>query len=719
MTGTTNYCDVFYQPGEAPVFCYRSGMAVYEETLTNGVLVSSGYNAAGYPLNVLTGFPSRLNPQTWTEPSAFHIELDGQSLDFGLKFVDFQVEKNPEGQPEKTKTVLTLESEIKPVLIRVHTLLDGTQMFSRYIEIENCSKEPMNVSRLSLLSGGIETMERAALTGEKDVSKLYSVGYFDNDSWGREGEFAWHDLNPDTLTVDCRFGRSRFRHPLIFIRNNVMGTIYFSQIGWSGGCRFSVDYKAHPEQNNTALAFNAEITAYNPMFVLRPGEVLTTPEVHMGVIAGGLDEAVNEMHAHIRKSVLNMPEADCSACVVGAGMGAEHDMSVETSKAFIRQFAQMGAEIFIIDAGWACPPEDLDWFGYNGINIPDAKRYPNGLEELSDYCHSHGMKFALWVEIERVAKRAKIYEEHPEWRAYHIYGDRSEGYLDFTVPEAAQWAEEELARIITEYKMDLLRVDYNVSVADYFNLRDTGSGRKECLTLRHFQAVYKMYQNLKRRFPDVIFENCAGGGGRTDLGMMKAFHHTWVSDWQKAPHSVMITNGMTMALPPERVDRLFAGMGCHEFGTFDTHMRNTMLTHMSLNVVAPAATYANPLQMEFVQHSVDIYKNFIRKFLPSSKVYHHTPEAVKALEDGYSVLEIASADGHQGAIAAFTLTCAKKDSFVVIPKGIDVTVNYKVTLDNSRRTFTVSGYDLMTNGIRITIPGSMSSELILLEAITE
>ena len=41
------YCDVFYQPGENPVFCYRTGLAVYEETLYHGVLVSSGYNAAG------------------------------------------------------------------------------------------------------------------------------------------------------------------------------------------------------------------------------------------------------------------------------------------------------------------------------------------------------------------------------------------------------------------------------------------------------------------------------------------------------------------------------------------------------------------------------------------------------------------------------------------------------------------------------------------------
>ena len=120
--------------------------------------------------------------------------------------------------------------------------------------------------------------------------------------------------------------------------------------------------------------------------------------------------------------------------------------------------------------------------------------------------------------------------------------------------------------------------------------------------------------------------------------MMKAFNHTWVSDCQCAPHSLYITNGMTMALPPERVDRLFAGMGCHSFGSFDLQMRNTMLTHMSLNVVAPASASLIPLQMEFVIHSTDIYKEFIRPILPTAKMCHHTPDSSESLKDGFSAL---------------------------------------------------------------------------------
>ena len=711
MINSQSFRNVYYQPGENPVFCYRSGLAVREEILLNGVLVSSGHNAAGYPLDVLSGFPSRLNHGDFAEPSAFNIEIDGQSIDYRLEFVDFSIEESE----KSTESILTIRSGIKPVTLRIHTVVDGTQMLTRYIEIINTSDKPVCLSRLSLLSGGLEAFDRRPLANGKKTDEIYSVGYFTNDQWGREGEFAWRKLMPDTLCVDTRFGRDRFRHPLIFIRNNITGVIYSCQTGWSGGCRFSVDYNATEERSFTSLAFKAEITSHKPITVIGAGEAFVTPEVHFGIICGGLDDAVNDMHAHIRKSVLCMPEADPTACLVGAGMGAEHTMSVEDSKDFMRQFASLGAEVFIIDAGWECPPEkQTQWGDFNGLNIPDPDRYPNGLGELSDYCRSLGMKFGLWVDIETIGRLSETGKNRPEWRGCNIFGNRSGNYLDMSNPEAARWAEDELARIITEYKLDLLRVDHNVSFRDYFAIRDTGSGIPECVSVKHINTVYKMYENLKKRFSDVIFENCAGGGARTDLGMMKNFNHTWVSDCQRAPHSVMITNGMTLALPPERVDRLFAGMGCHEQGSLDLHMRNTMLTHMTLNVIAPVGAQLNPVQADFVRHSVDVYKNFIRSFLPEAKIYHHTPESSCRPENG-CILEIASPDGRKGAIGVFALSDEKKD-FIIIPEGINAGMNYRITLDNSGAAFDVSGYELMTKGLKIAVPSSLSSELLLFEA---
>ncbi len=694
------YFRIDYKYTDSHIFSYRSGLMFYEERFAEGMLVTSGYNASGYPLDTLQNMPTRLDSSDWQEPSVFNIELDGQSVDFRLKFIDFSIEEDE----NKAEGILTLESELKPVRIKIHTVLDGTQMFTRWFEIENLSANDMNLSRLSLISGGLENIQKKRFACKNDIEKFYTLGYFENTHWAREGLFTLRNITPDTLTIDTRFGRDRFRHPLVFLKSNVTGLMFFSQLAYSGGCRFSIDYNATEEDDDTYISLTAEITSYNPLTVIEANENFITPEVHMGVIMGGIDDAVNEMHAHTRKM---LPE---TSLLVGFGMGAEHDMSVDCTKEYMRQAAEMGAEAFLVDAGWYCPPdEQMRWGEYCGDNYPHPDRYPNGIREISDYCHELGMKFCLWTDIENIGLRSKMKNVHPEWFAKDIYGRPADSLVDMTNPEALKWCEDELARMIEECNMDMLRVDNNGSYRSYYGIGENG----ECLSLRRFNAIYKMYDNLRKRFPDVIFENCAGGGGRTDLGLMNYFSHTWVSDNQRAPYSVMITNGMTLALPPEKVDRLFAGMGCHDQGSLDLHMRNAMLGHMSLNTIAPFGSTCNPLQMDFVKHSIDIYKNFIRDFLPTAKIYHHTPDTKENIKNGYSCLEISAENKEKGAVACFTLSSPSADTFTVFPKGIDAGKTYIVTLDNSGDEFEVSGRQLMTHGINIKIPTALSSELIL------
>ena len=67
-------------------------------------------------------------------------------------------------------------------------------------------------------------------------------------------------------------------------------------------------------------------------------------------------------------------------------------------------------------------------------------------------------------------------------------------------------------------------------------------------------------------------------------------------------------------------------------------------------------------------------------------------------------------------MTVITLANATAD-VLICPKGIDVGRTYEVTLDNSRTSFTVSGYELSTSGVRVKIPTALSSELVLYRAI--
>ena len=118
--------------------------------------------------------------------------------------------------------------------------------------------------------------------------------------------------------------------------------------------------------------------------------------------------------------------------------------------------------------------------------------------------------------------------------------------------------------------------------------------------------------------------------------------------------------------------------------------------------------------MDFVRHSVEIYKSFIRPFLANSKIYHHTPDPKKS---DFSILELTASDKTKGVIAAFILA-GIKGSINIRAKGADQSKQYKVTLDNDGCSFVVSGRELKQNGIIVDIPSSMSSELVLYE-VTE
>ena len=474
------------------------------------------------------------------------------------------------------------------------------------------------------------------------------------------------------------------------------------------------------------VSFKMSLDAPKPLIVLAPGERFEMPKVHIGMLQGELDDAVNSMHTHIRRSVFTQPVACCRRGWVEGGMGAERLMSVEATKHFTDTMAAVGAETMIIDAGWNCPPgkEQHEWSRYPGDWYPDAERYPNGIDEIRDYIHGKGLLFGLWLELERLGDASKAKKEHPEWIARR-YDGQDNVLLDMTNPEAVAWAEGELTRVIEEYKVDLFRLDFNTHISGWLCSTDK-DGIPENTYIRYYQNTNAMYNRLKRKFPNVIFENCASGGSRTDVEFVSNFSHTWVSDWNIAPRSFAITNGMTMVLPPEYVDRLVSGMNCHTRASLDFQVRNTIFGRPTTNDYNAMGSDMNLDQIAFVKHTFDIYKVHIRPYIDGSKIYHHTPELVSGFggaggvveqPQGVGILERASEDGKHGVIGIFKLSdSGDEDLAIVYPRGIDPSLMYRVTFDNSLATASVSGMMLANEGLRVRLAGAMISELLIYEA---
>ena len=698
-------------------FTYRSGKTVYEECLENGKLVTDGWNGAGFELNVLDSCPRRLDSRRFTLPFAFSLEVNGFSLNEKWKYVDFTQEKSiNENGCEIIVSTLALENENQPVKVYVKTLIDSTAVLTRWLEVENAGDKSIALGSVSPIAGGLEFTENVPFTiPGKTAEDIYDIGYFEYSQWGHEGAYRRHKLPAAGYSVCGRYMTDRYRHPMFTLENKITGVIYIAQLAFTGGYAF--DFYLDNRDGNAALSYKMRIDGPNPLTVLNPGEKYETPKCHIGMLYGSLDDAVNEMHSHMRKSVFLLPDPDDICGYVESGMGPERDMTVEYSKHYIDTAAMVGAETFIIDAGWYCPPgkECEEWGSRTGDWYPDKERYKNGIEEVRDYAEGRGLKFGLWMDLETFGHKSEVFKNHPDWVLKTPDGNPTI-VADMTNPEVAAFVEGELVRVIEEYKIKLFRLDNNRSFADtFFCGQKEESG--ECSQAKYFKAVYEMYDRVHRKYPDVIFENCAGGGGRTDLGLMPSFTHTWVSDWQIAPRSVLITNGMTMALPPEKVDRLISGMESHKIASLPFIARHAIFGRPTVNDFNTINTAFNPEQIDFVKHTFDIYKNIIRPFAKNGKIYHHTPEIYGENPTGDCVLERSAEDKSTSVIGIFRLFGTPEDKYVTVyPKGIDASRTYEVTFDNEGAKATVSGYSLKNEGIKVYLPTALTSELVIIES---
>ncbi len=723
-----DFRDIYvHAEGEAIIFCYRTGMTVYEEKFEGGRYTAAGWNTSGYTLNVLDSFPTRIPTDAFIEAQAFDIEADGMSLSWNWEYVGFEQSEETVGKTGAALThgIVTLKSAVKPVVVRVHTLIDGTPILNRWIEVVNTGDRPVNLNEAVPLSGGIEVTDgwKDYMTGAPDPAKIYSLGYMDNAQWGHEGSFRWHDMPNAELAFGGKYLRDRHRQPFFLLRNNLTGTMMIGQMGWSGGYRFSFDLDAETAQ--AKMSCRLEMASQKPLLILTPGETFETPAVHVGMLHGDLDDAVNAMHAHLRRSVFTMPDARGVVGWFEGGMGPERMMDVAATRHFADTLAAIGGETLIIDAGWYCPPGAAlaEWHPRAGDWYPNGDRYPNGIKEIRDYIHEKGLLFGLWFDLERIGSMSRAAQEHPEWISRTYIQGMENSQLNMAIPEAAAWAEAELVRCIEEYGVEVFRLDYNLGLHTILNVVDLGNG-PESNYVRYYKNTNDMYRRLRQRFPEVIFENCAGGGGRMDVGFLANFTHTWISDWNVAPRSMAIVNGMTMALPPEMCDRLVGGMNCHTRGSLDFQARLTLFGRPTSNDYNAVGSKMNPDQIAFIRHTMEIYKDFIRPFAADCRTYHHTPEimagqgaGVAEHPNGTAVIERASADGDRSVIGIFRLANAVKEEFTVVyPRGIDGSRRFLVTCDNTGATFSMAGSELLQNGLRIRLEGSIVSELVTIRA---
>jgi alpha-galactosidase len=695
---------------------FVSGHTVYVEGLVNGMW-QGRYWSAGGRINV---------PYELTADDAFSLHLTSGALNSGWEWAGAHEEAN--GRNGARHFVVELKNPARSVALKIHTVLDGTAILERWLEITNTGNKPVGITQVFPWTSHLWRTPYYDDTTTSWSGDLFKLGTFSRITHGWEGWLQWQPVKDSFVHQESHVGHG-FKAPFFVLRNELAGEYFIGHLAWSGN--WDLDFSAHSMPFGSAQAgpggygpgkyadlwFKAGPWATIPQRVISAGESVSTPSIHMGPVQGDLDTAVQAMHEHVRRTVMPPRDPKRAYLVQYAVPGDQGyiakfagDLAGMNEKNIYDQIdmaKELGAELFIVDAGW--------WDVYGDWNY-STSRFPHGLRPISDYVHKNGMLFGLYNEVTGGRgdwTHGNIYKQHPEWFVPPY------ALVDMTNPQAVEYLYQQIKKMVEDYKVDLFRLDYNPGF-DYEMNQHTREGIPENDYWRYYENTYKLFERVKRDFPELILQQAAAGGGRNDLGFVSRFDEQYTTDGLDMPVVLQDLSGQTLGLPIEMFATAF-GIPAHSVnrGHLDTHLRVTFsLGTPWLAPVAPTLKDMNPEIVSEYHYYADLYKRFIRPIMPTCRIFHHAP--VNA-EDGveqnpWFAMEFDSPDRNRGW-ATFVKLYPGKDDYHFFPKGLDPAKTYKVTFDRLKSSITVSGLELLQKGVPVHLESVEDSELLLFEAV--
>ena len=428
----------------------------------------------------------------------------------------------------------TLEIELCDPLTQLHiflqySVLPAYDVICRSVRYENHGAEALHL--LDVSSACVDF-----------YGQDYQILNLHGD-WLRERSAEWVPVCHGVQSFDSKRGMSGHMHTpcLMLCEKGVSpehGQAYGMMLVYSGSFRCF----AEGTDTGTTRA-GIGINPFGFDWLLQPGEAFQTPEaicVHSG---GGLTQLSQRFHRVLRERLCRGVWRDRERPVlINNWEGTYFDFDEEKLLQIAQSGAALGAELFVLDDGWFGKRKDDrsslgDWY-------PNPDKLPNGLAPLSARVHALGMKFGLWVEPEMVSPDSDLYRLHPDW-CLHVPGrertqHRQQLVLDLSRQEICGYLLETLSRLFTEAQVDYVKWDCNR------NINETISPMQ---AHQYMLGLYALLEKLTARFPDILFESCAGGGGRFDAGMLHYMPQTWTSDETDALRRVPIQYGTALLYP--------------------------------------------------------------------------------------------------------------------------------------------------------------------------
>ena len=290
--------------GSNPGIRFNSGLTVCDEELRNGRWVSRYWDSSGQVIADIQ-IDAERQQMDLLPVDAFKLEIEGQNLSGTWKWIG--ASKSEVHNPDGLLVTAELESSVRPIRVKLQTLLSGGPVMVRWLEVQNTGQRPTAISNVSPWSGQLWHTPNYVEKLHPDSANVYDVGYAQYDKWGYEGAWRFDPVVNETKIISGDRGKSGWGHPTFFARNNATGEWFVASLAWSANWKIRVTSKVEKSPvdrsdsidrpvNDARLFFEMGPSSFDPVLrVLEPGESVKTPETHILCMKSDLDHVTQAL----------------------------------------------------------------------------------------------------------------------------------------------------------------------------------------------------------------------------------------------------------------------------------------------------------------------------------------------------------------------------------------------------------------------------------------
>ncbi|KAF4809549.1 Alpha-galactosidase 2 [Colletotrichum tropicale] len=483
---------------------------------------------------------------------------------------------------------------------------------------------------------------------------------------------------------------------------------------WGFSLVYTGSFSAEVEKGSQG--FTRAMIGFNPYqlsWPLGPGETLTTPEVVAIYSNTGIGGMSRKFHRLYRKHLMRSKfVTEPRPALLNSWEGLYFNYNESTVYDLAQEAAQLGVKLFVLDDGWFGQeyPRLNDTAGLGDWTV-NPTRFPDGLPSLVNKVtnlqvtnSSDKLQFGLWFEPEMVNPNSTLYHEHPDWALhagpYPRTIRRNQLVLNVALPEVQEYIIESVSSILSSAPVTYVKWDNN---RGFHETPTPGIG------LSYMLGMYHVFETLTSRFPDVLWEGCASGGGRFDPGVLHYFPQIWTSDNTDALDRISIQFGTSLAYP-------LAAMGAHVSAVPNHQTTRTIPIKFRAHVAMMGGSFGlelNPAEIS------DEDKVQIPELLALNEAVNpiviggdlwrlNLPE-----ESNWPAAMVISEDGSQAVLFYYQVRSWYNHALPRLRlQGLNPVASY--SLDGNG---TYSGATLMNTGVQYAFEGDYDSRVVIIKKV--